>query len=48
MRGLARYDLGETEAACMDFYQAIALGFKILEEAEGPKCTEIWKSYANE
>jgi tetratricopeptide (TPR) repeat protein len=44
LRGLASYELGQTEKACKDFYRAIELGFAILKEAEYEKCAEYWES----
>jgi hypothetical protein len=42
LRGVARYEMGEEEAACSDFARAIALGFEILREAEQAKCADFW------
>jgi tetratricopeptide (TPR) repeat protein len=47
LRGLAYYGIGEKEKACEDFYNAIQLGFTILQQAEKEKCQEFWKNYAN-
>ena len=44
LRGLASYELGHKEQACVDFYRAIELGFDILKQAEYEKCAEYWKS----
>jgi tetratricopeptide (TPR) repeat protein len=44
LRGLASYELGHKEQACVDFYRAIELGFDILKQAEYEKCVEYWES----
>jgi len=44
LRGLASYELGFKEEACIDFYRAIELGFDILKQAEYEKCAEYWES----
>ncbi len=42
LRGLARYELGEKELGCSDFYKAIELGFSVLQIAEQEKCEDFW------
>jgi hypothetical protein len=43
LRGLARFELGQVEKACMDFQKAIDLGFTILEDTEKEKCSAFWE-----
>jgi hypothetical protein len=42
LRGLARYELGEEEKGCEDFYRAIELGFSVLLTAEQERCVDYW------
>jgi tetratricopeptide (TPR) repeat protein len=42
LRGSARSELGQKEAACEDFSRAIDLGFSILKIAEKSICAEFW------
>ena len=43
LKGLALYQLGKKEEACLVFNKAIELGFSILREAERQRCEEYWK-----